>query len=163
MADILENAEANLTPMMRNLIDLLWNEWKLVEQQIEELTNKLEQISASDAGCCRIRKIPGVGPIVATATPGSAAEIRSSSRLSPLIWSSTVFHSFQRRSIRSRICVVRSRSAFSRISGIAIRSFAGVFAKTRPRSSRNARSWLMTAVRREMRRSRTRWMACRSS
>jgi transposase len=67
MADILENAEANLTPMMRNLIDMLWGEWKIVEQQIDELTDKLEQISASDAGCSRIRKIPGIGPIVATA------------------------------------------------------------------------------------------------
>jgi transposase len=67
MADVLENAEADLTPMMRNLIDMLWEEWKIVEQQIEELTDKLEQISASDAGCCRIRKIPGIGPIVATA------------------------------------------------------------------------------------------------
>jgi hypothetical protein len=38
MADILENAEAELTPQMRNLIDMLWSEWKTVEQQIEELT-----------------------------------------------------------------------------------------------------------------------------
>lgn len=66
-ADILENAEDGLTPMMRNLIDMLRGEWNTVEQQIEELTDKLEQISASDAGCCRIRKIPGIGPIVATA------------------------------------------------------------------------------------------------
>lgn len=67
MADVLENAEADLTPIMRNLIDRLWGEWKMVEQQIEELTDKLEQISTSDAGCSRIRKIPGIGPVVATA------------------------------------------------------------------------------------------------
>lgn len=67
MADVLENAEADLTPIMRNLIDTLWSEWKQVERQIEELTDKLEQISASDAGCSRIRKIPRIGPIVATA------------------------------------------------------------------------------------------------
>ena len=67
MADVLENAEADLTPMMRNLIDMLWGEWKQIEQQVEELTDKLEQISASDAGCSRIRKIPGIGPVVATA------------------------------------------------------------------------------------------------
>ena len=67
MADVLENAEADLTPMMRSLIDALWKEWKLVEQQIEELTDKLEQISASDPGCSRLRKIPGIGPVVATA------------------------------------------------------------------------------------------------
>jgi len=53
--------------MMGNLIDRLWGEWKQVEQQIEELTDKLEEISTGDAGCSRIRKIPGIGPVVATA------------------------------------------------------------------------------------------------
>ncbi len=32
MADVLENAESDLTPMMRNLINTLWSEWKMVEQ-----------------------------------------------------------------------------------------------------------------------------------
>ncbi len=67
MADVLENAEADLTPMMRNLINTLWSEWKTVEGQIEELGDELERISAADAGCTRIRQIPGIGPIVATA------------------------------------------------------------------------------------------------
>jgi transposase len=39
MADILEDVESDLTPRMRNLIDGLWSEWKLVEQQIEELND----------------------------------------------------------------------------------------------------------------------------
>lgn len=67
MADVLENAEADLTPMMRNLVNVLWDEWKTVERQIEELGDELERISAADAGCTRIRKIPGIGPVVATA------------------------------------------------------------------------------------------------
>jgi len=67
MSDILENAKADLTPQMRNLIDLLWGEWNTVEQQIEVLRLELERISAADAGCTRIRQIPGIGPIVATA------------------------------------------------------------------------------------------------
>ena len=67
MADVLENAEADLTPMMRNLINTLWGEWKTVEVQIEELGDELERISAADAGCTRIRQIPGIGPVVATA------------------------------------------------------------------------------------------------
>lgn len=67
MADVLENAEADLTPMMRNLINILWDEWKIVEGQIDELGDELERISAADAGCTRIRKIPGIGPVVATA------------------------------------------------------------------------------------------------
>jgi len=67
MADILENAEADLTPLMRNLINMVWGEWKTVEQQIGELNDDLERISAADAGCTRIRQIPGIGPVVATA------------------------------------------------------------------------------------------------
>lgn len=43
MADVLENAENTLTPMMRNLIGILWDEWKTVEGQIDELTDRLEQ------------------------------------------------------------------------------------------------------------------------
>ena len=67
MADVLENADNALTPMMRNMIGILWEEWKTVEQQIVELTDSLEQIATNDAGCCRLRQIPGIGPIVATA------------------------------------------------------------------------------------------------
>ena len=67
MADILENAEADLTPQMRSLINMLWDEWKLVEEQIKKLDLELERTSAADAGCTRIRQIPGIGPVVATA------------------------------------------------------------------------------------------------
>src|SRR6201993_3012803 len=38
MAEILENAEADLTPQMRNLIEMLWGEWRMVEQQIGVLS-----------------------------------------------------------------------------------------------------------------------------
>jgi transposase len=67
MPDVLENAEADLTPMMRNLIQVLWSEWKLIEQQLNELNDELERICVADAGCTRIRQIPGIGPVVATA------------------------------------------------------------------------------------------------
>jgi transposase len=67
MAVILENPEVDLMPRTRNLIDGLLSEWKLVEQQIEELNDELERISAADAGCTRIRQIHGIGPVVVTA------------------------------------------------------------------------------------------------
>jgi len=52
---------------------MLWDEWKLVEQQIEKLSLELERISAADAGCTRIWQIPGIGPVVATGSlPPSA-------------------------------------------------------------------------------------------
>jgi transposase len=56
--DILENAEANLTPRMRNLISLLWSEWKDLEQQIVSLNQEIEQIASSDPACQRLRQIP---------------------------------------------------------------------------------------------------------
>jgi len=67
LPDILKNADLDLTPQMRSLIDLLWKEWKAVEDQIEGLSLELERISAADPGCTRIRQIPGIEPIVATA------------------------------------------------------------------------------------------------
>jgi transposase len=67
LPDILENPKVDLTTQMRNLIDLLWAEWKTVEDQIEGLSRELERISAGDSGCARLRRIPGIGPIVGTA------------------------------------------------------------------------------------------------
>jgi transposase len=67
MADILENAEADLTPLMRDFIDTRWDEGKLVEEQIEQLNDDPERVSASDPRCTRIRQIPGIVPLVATA------------------------------------------------------------------------------------------------
>jgi transposase len=61
MPSVLENADANLTPRMRNLIDLLWGEWKGLEQQIEDLNFEVEQIAVSDAACQRLRQTPGIG------------------------------------------------------------------------------------------------------
>jgi len=67
MPEILENADANLTPRMRNLISLLWGEWKDLEQQIVTINVEVERIASSDAACVRLRQIPGIGPLIATA------------------------------------------------------------------------------------------------
>ena len=67
MPEILENAEEDLTPRMRSLLAMLWNEWKDLELQIEEMNDEVERIASSDAACVRLRQIPGIGPLVATA------------------------------------------------------------------------------------------------
>ena len=67
MPEILENADANLTARMRNLVGLLWSEWKDLEQQIAAMNEEVEQIASSDPACQRLRQIPGMGPLVATA------------------------------------------------------------------------------------------------
>ncbi len=65
---LLENAEAKLTPRMRNVLEHLWREWKQLQTDIEAISAEIDNIGASDANCQRLRQIPGVGPLVATAT-----------------------------------------------------------------------------------------------
>ena len=65
MPEILENVDEKLTPRMRNLLALLWNEWKDLEQQVVDLNHEVELIASSDAACLRLRQIPGIGPLVA--------------------------------------------------------------------------------------------------
>jgi transposase len=67
MPEILENADEQLSGRMRGLLALLWQEWKELEQQIESLNSEIEGICDADPSCQRLRQIPGVGPLVATA------------------------------------------------------------------------------------------------
>src|SRR6202041_4103974 len=48
MPEILENADEDLTPRMRNLLALLWNEWKDLEQQVVDLNHEVELIAPRD-------------------------------------------------------------------------------------------------------------------
>ena len=55
--EVLENAEEVL-PGMRNLVAMLWSEWKDLELQIVEMNEEVERIASSDAACIRLRRIP---------------------------------------------------------------------------------------------------------
>ena len=57
--EVLENANENLTPRMRNLVSMMWNEWKGLELQIVEMNDEVERIASSDAACIRLRQDPG--------------------------------------------------------------------------------------------------------
>jgi transposase len=71
LPEVLENVNQNLTPRMRNLVAMLWNEWKDLELQIVEMNDEVERIASSDDACRRLRQIPGIGPLVATAIVAS--------------------------------------------------------------------------------------------
>ena len=68
MPAILENADENLTPRMRSMLDHLWQEWKALNTEIQAISDEIDAIGTNDAACRRLRTIPGVGPLVATAT-----------------------------------------------------------------------------------------------
>src|SRR5205085_9749926 len=65
---ILEDAEQKITPRMRNLLARLWEEWKSLNAEVESISDEIDAIAGQDAACQRLRRIPGVGPLVATAT-----------------------------------------------------------------------------------------------
>src|SRR6201998_4306040 len=65
---VIEDAEQNLSPRLRWLLDRMWQEWKQTETEIEAITDEIERISNDDARCRQLRQIPGFGPLVSTAT-----------------------------------------------------------------------------------------------
>jgi len=65
---VLEDAEQNLTPLLRSLLHRLWQEWKQLNSEIESISHEIDDIGGADASCQRLREIPGVGPLVSTAT-----------------------------------------------------------------------------------------------
>ena len=68
MAAVLEDAERNLTPRMRKVLAHLWQEWKNLNTEIDSVSDEIDAIADNDPACQRLRRIPGVGPLVATAT-----------------------------------------------------------------------------------------------
>ena len=68
MPSLLEDVEQNITPRMRKLLDHLWREWETLNCDIETVSQDIETIASQDAACQRLRQIPGVGPLVSTAT-----------------------------------------------------------------------------------------------
>jgi transposase len=65
---LLEDAAQNLTPRMRSLLSHLWQEWKQLDADVERVSCEIDAIAEHDAACQRLRQIPGVGPLVSTAT-----------------------------------------------------------------------------------------------
>ncbi len=67
LPDILEDAEANLTPRMRLLITTLKEEWEQLESQILTADEEINRWSQTNEACRRLQTVPGIGPITATA------------------------------------------------------------------------------------------------
>ena len=62
--ELLEDAEQRLSPRMRRLVDRLWQEWKALEEQIEDLSGEIGNIASQDVACQRLLDVPGVGPLI---------------------------------------------------------------------------------------------------
>lgn len=76
---ILEDAENELTPAMRALLSQLKTRLTRIDDELQASTRQIELTASEDERCCKLRDIPGVGPIVATAlvaAVGNGAQFR---------------------------------------------------------------------------------------
>jgi len=67
LPNVVEDAEQNLTPRLRWLLNRLWQEWQQTEIDIKTVTDEIERIGNQDERCQRLRQIPGFGPLISTA------------------------------------------------------------------------------------------------
>ena len=67
LPEILEDADNGLPMAMRDMLAGMLEEWQELDGKIEALNRQLVTESKADAGCERLREIPGVGAQTATA------------------------------------------------------------------------------------------------
>ena len=57
-----------LSPRMVRVIEDLAADWRRLDERIEAVSAEIEALAYSDAGCERLMSVPGIGPIISTAT-----------------------------------------------------------------------------------------------
>jgi transposase len=57
-----------LSPRMVRLIEGLASDWRRLDERAESLSDEITGLARRDAGCERLMSIPGIGPIISSAT-----------------------------------------------------------------------------------------------
>jgi len=57
-----------LSPRMSHLLEDLAGDWRRLDERIEHLFREIEGLARQDQGCARLMSVPGIGPIIASAT-----------------------------------------------------------------------------------------------
>jgi transposase len=65
---ILASRSDVLSPRMLRLIEELAMDWRRLDARIDGLSAEIEAVASADAGCERLMSVPGIGPIIASAT-----------------------------------------------------------------------------------------------
>ena len=68
LPDILAKRTDALSPHMLRLIEDLATDWRQLDMRIEALTSEIGTIARNDVHCTRTMSVPGVGPIISSAT-----------------------------------------------------------------------------------------------
>jgi len=57
-----------VSPRMARIIEDLASDWRRLDERIEGLSIEIETIARQDVGCERLMSVPGIGPIISSAT-----------------------------------------------------------------------------------------------
>lgn len=81
LPEVLEDAENGVSSVMRALLHQQQMRLRRIQEEVDELTTRIERVASSDPQCQQLRTIPGIGPLVATAlvaAVGNASQFRRS-------------------------------------------------------------------------------------
>ena len=67
-----------LSRRMIQIIQDLCTDWRYLDGRIESVLNDIETLSEEDDGAKRLRTVPGIGPIISTATVAATGNARRS-------------------------------------------------------------------------------------
>jgi len=76
LPEILEDADNDLSPIFRELLSWLQNEFHRLDERIVAYDLQIKLISSQSDACRRLMTIPGVGPMVATALTAAVADAK---------------------------------------------------------------------------------------
>src|SRR5262249_25049954 len=57
-----------LSPRLLHIVEDLIADWRRLDQRIEDVSEEIEALAKADAGCERLMTVPGIGPIISSAT-----------------------------------------------------------------------------------------------
>ena len=57
-----------LSPRLLHIIEDLIVDWRHLDQRIDNVSEEIEALAKADAGCERLMTVPGIGPIISSAT-----------------------------------------------------------------------------------------------
>lgn len=68
---ILDQRTEEISPRMRRVLTGLREDWRWLDQRIDQVSDEIKEVSRSEENCARIMSIPGIGPMISTAMVAS--------------------------------------------------------------------------------------------
>jgi transposase len=68
LPDVLAKGTDALSPRMIRIIEALAADWRRLDERVEEISTEIETLARKEAPCQRLMTVPGIGPIISSAT-----------------------------------------------------------------------------------------------